>query len=55
MNKNHIQAIKIPAIIYLQIKDDDGEELEEKTWSIDSIYNHDVMYERVKAEKGDKK
>lgn len=42
------EIMKIPEIIYLQIKDDFGEELAEKTWCEDRINETDIKYKRVK-------
>ena len=38
---------EIPNKIYLQICDEFGEELCEKTWCEDRIYETDIEYERV--------
>lgn len=35
-----------PAVLYLQLRDDDGELLhgEDQTWSTERIYKHDAVY-----------
>ena len=38
---------EIPDRIYLQIHDEFGEELEERTWCEDRIYATDIMYIRA--------
>ena len=38
--------MEAPKQIYLQLLDDDGNEVGEVTWSEDSIYKHDVKYVR---------
>jgi len=46
---------KIPRIIYLQIKDEDGEILDSRdgkvTWCEDKINENDVKYKRVREKK----
>jgi len=38
--------MEAPKTIYLQLIDDDGDEIDEVTWCQDSIYEHDVRYVR---------
>ena len=33
-----------PNVIYLQWKNDEGEEVEQRTWCEDKIYKHDIRY-----------
>jgi len=38
--------MKIPPEIYLQVFDDDGDEIDDKTWCDDKIYVSDIKYIR---------
>lgn len=42
----------IPAKIYLQIKDEDGETPDEITWCVDKIHDTDVEYVRAEGSGG---
>lgn len=37
--------MKYPKVIYLNVKDDDGFELEDFTWSEEGINQYDIKYE----------
>lgn len=42
--------MKYPKHIYLQVRDDDGLDLMERTWSEEAINDSDIKYTRVKED-----